>query len=100
MGLLSELTGESSRKRKQLWEEKGYLVLPAFFKAEEIDPVNMIVERLAGNPNSAGKATVDALSGHIKVNDSARRKLPARCFWGLSRSTICSWMSRRSGSLH
>ncbi len=82
MGLLSKLTGEASRKRKQFWEENGYLVLPGFFNAEEIEAVNEIVKQLAANPASAGKATVDALSGQYTGKRFRAAEAPSEVFQG------------------
>ena len=56
-----------SPEQKEKWDRDGYLILPQFFGAEVVDPVNALIERLS-NPQAratelAGRVVVDMLAG-------------------------------------
>ncbi|TMI98535.1 MAG: phytanoyl-CoA dioxygenase family protein [Alphaproteobacteria bacterium] len=63
--------GESTRaltpKQREKWERDGYLILPQFFGADVIDPVNALIERLsspgARSAALARRVVVDLLAG-------------------------------------
>src|SRR5205814_9744620 len=56
-----------SAEQKETWERGGYLILPQFFGADVIDPVNALIERLsepsARRAELAGRVVVDMLAG-------------------------------------
>src|SRR5436305_4629445 len=56
-----------SPEQKEKWERDGYLILPQFFGADVVDPVNALIERLS-NPSArsselAGRVVIDMLAG-------------------------------------
>ena len=56
-----------SAEQKTQWERDGYVILPEFFGADIIDPVNALIERLS-NPAArsaelAGRVVIDMLAG-------------------------------------
>src|SRR5881275_2481211 len=56
-----------SREQKHHWDRDGYLVLPQFFGADIVDPINALIERLshrgARSDEMAGRVVVDLLAG-------------------------------------
>src|SRR4249919_3751798 len=56
-----------SAEQKEKWDRDGYLILPQFFGADIVDPVNALIERLS-NPSArsadlAGRVVIDMLAG-------------------------------------
>ena len=56
-----------TREQKENWDRDGYLILPQFFGADIIDPVNTLIERLS-NPGArsaelANRVVIDMLAG-------------------------------------
>src|SRR3954465_990123 len=56
-----------TREQKENWDRDGYLILPQFFGAEIVDPINALIERLshrsARSNEIAGRVVVDLLAG-------------------------------------
>src|SRR5262245_16489202 len=56
-----------SREQKEKWDRDGYLILPQFFGADIVDPINALIERLshrtARSEDIAGRVVVDLLAG-------------------------------------
>src|SRR3977135_3803003 len=53
--------------QQEKWDRDGYLILPQFFGADIVDPVNALIERLS-NPGArsaglAGRVVIDMLAG-------------------------------------
>src|SRR2546423_11508593 len=69
-----------TREQKGTWERDGYLILPQFFGADVIDPVNALIERLsepsARRAELAGRVVVDMLAGAPRAARPPRAGLP------------------------
>src|SRR5437588_1711484 len=56
-----------TREQKEKWDRDGYLILPQFFGADVVDPVNALIERVsdpaARSSELAGRVVVDMLAG-------------------------------------
>lgn len=59
--------GVLSREQKDGWDRDGYLILPQFFGADIVDPINALIERLshrsARSNEMASRVVVDLLAG-------------------------------------
>jgi len=63
------------------WDEKGFLILPAFFRREEIQAVNSLIDRRLENPETFGNATlVDAIAGPHVGRRFLAREAPRQVF--------------------
>src|SRR5438270_6367735 len=58
-----------TREQKAQWDRDGYLILPQFFDAEVVDPINALIERLshrgARSNETASRVVVDLLAGSV-----------------------------------
>jgi len=56
-----------SREQREQWDRDGYLVLPQFFGADIVDPINALIEKLshrsARSNEIASRVVVDLLAG-------------------------------------
>src|SRR3954466_4592332 len=74
-----------TREQKENWDRDGYLILPQFFGADVVDPINALIERLshrgARSEEMAHRVVVDLLAGsahrRMRLADAAGGAFPA-----------------------
>ena len=65
-----QATDELTARQKADWERDGYLILPQFFGADVIDPINALIESLADparRPPGVGERVVVDQIGRAHV---------------------------------
>src|SRR5437773_10439617 len=73
-----------SAEQTEKWERDGYLILPQFFGADVIEPVNALIERLsdpaARASDLAGRVVIDMLAGAARSRRMRLADAPDEAF--------------------
>ena len=70
-----------TRAQRNHWEEKGFLILPAFFSHDEIQAVNSLITNRVEHPETFGDATlVDAIAGPYIGKRFRAKEAPRQVF--------------------